>query len=150
MRMADGLAIIQAYPQPLSKDLPRGKLHAARHIHTTVILTICSRRFGDTAANKGIRSFLDTNSYTRTLPEALKTACASVVAGIIRMPLTPIDTIKTTYQAQGRDAWTLLRQRVCIYAINTIFLGNSLSFRSRPTVSSHYITERGQRLGLLL
>jgi len=150
MRMADGLAIIQVYQRPLSKDLPPGEPHPTRHIHTPGILTIRSCRFGDTAANKGIRSFLDTNSYTRTFPEALKTACASVVAGIIRMPLTPIDTIKTTYQAQGRDAWTLLRQRVCIHVINIMFLGNSVSFRLRLMVSSHYITERGQPSGLHL
>jgi len=80
-------------------------------------------RFGDTAANKGIRSFLDTNSYTRTLPEALKTACASLVAGIFRMPLTPIDTIKTTYQAQGRDGWTLLKQRIKTNGIGSLWYG---------------------------
>lgn len=69
-------------------------------------------RFGDTAANAGILALLESNTFMRKLPTLIKTAFASVAAACFRMILTPVDTIKTTMQTQGKDGIPLLRARV--------------------------------------
>lgn len=69
-------------------------------------------RFGDTAANVGILALLQSNTFMRKLPTPVKTVFASVAAACFRMLLTPVDTIKTTMQTQGKDGIPLLRARV--------------------------------------
>jgi hypothetical protein len=69
-------------------------------------------RFGDTAANAGILALLESNEFTRTLPKFIQTAFASVAAALFRMILTPVDTLKTTLQAQGKRGWGILGRRV--------------------------------------
>ena len=59
-------------------------------------------RFGDTAANAGILSLW--SSYPeldKSVPTAIKTLSCSVAAGLFRIGLMPIDTLKTTMQVQG-------------------------------------------------
>ena len=55
-------------------------------------------RFGDTAANVGILALLESNTE---LPIALKTGAASITAGVWRIFIMPIDTVKTTLQVIG-------------------------------------------------
>lgn len=69
-------------------------------------------RFGDTAANVGILALLEGNTYMRRLPALIKTIFASLAAAAFRMILTPVDTVKTTMQTQGRDGMKILRARV--------------------------------------
>ena|ERR1700722_7514275 len=69
-------------------------------------------RFFDTAANAGILALLQSNAYMRRLPELVKTVFASLIAAACRMILTPVDTVKTTLQAQGRPGVEILRARV--------------------------------------
>lgn len=69
-------------------------------------------RFGDTAANVGILAFLASNSYTKTLPSPVKTIFVSTAAALFRLVLTPVDTVKTTMQTQGKDGMKILRARV--------------------------------------
>ena len=69
-------------------------------------------RFGDTAANVGILALLKGNKYLKDLPSFIKTIFASVAAAAFRIVLTPVDTVKTTYQAQGKDGGRILRARV--------------------------------------
>ena len=69
-------------------------------------------RFGDTAANAGILALLESNKFMRTLPKFIQTAFASFAAALFRMILTPVDTLKTTLQAQGKRGWGILRRRV--------------------------------------
>ncbi|KAG8409216.1 hypothetical protein J3458_019333 [Metarhizium acridum] len=80
-------------------------------------------RFGDTAANAGILALLQSNSYLRKLPSPAKTVFASLCAAGFRMVLTPIDTLKTTLQAQGSSGIDLLRQRFHKYGIATLWWG---------------------------
>lgn len=80
-------------------------------------------RFGDTAANAGILALLQSNSYMKTLPTPVKTLFASVAAACFRMTLTPVDTIKTTMQTQGKEGMTLLRARVKKYGIGSLWYG---------------------------
>jgi len=80
-------------------------------------------RFGDTAANVGILVLLESNSYMKTLPSLVKTIFASVAAALFRMILTPVDTIKTTMQTQGQSGWEILKRRIKLYGIGTLWYG---------------------------
>lgn len=80
-------------------------------------------RFGDTAANAGILALLESNPTLSKLPTHIQTIFASLLAALFRMVLTPIDTVKTTLQAQGKPGWAILRQRIKIYGLTTLFYG---------------------------
>ena len=69
-------------------------------------------RFGDTAANVGILALLSSNTFMRGLPSPVKTIFAGVAAACFRMVLTPIDTVKTTIQTDGKAGMRILRSRV--------------------------------------
>lgn len=68
-------------------------------------------RFGDTAANVGILALLESNGFMKKLPSLVKTVFASLAAAAFRMILTPVDTVKTTLQTEGRGGMKLLRAR---------------------------------------
>ena len=59
-------------------------------------------RFGDTAANTGMLTALNSMESTKNLNVGLKTATASVAAALFRIVLMPIDTVKTTMQVTGK------------------------------------------------
>jgi len=59
-------------------------------------------RFGDTAANTGTITLLNSYEVTERLSIGVKTAVASFSAGLFRIFLMPIDTIKTTMQVTGK------------------------------------------------
>ncbi|KAK8867604.1 mitochondrial carrier domain-containing protein [Apiospora arundinis] len=80
-------------------------------------------RFGDTAANAGILAFMHSNGYLDKLPSPVKTIFVSLCAAAFRMILTPIDTLKTTLQAQGARGTSLLRQRVKTNGIGSLWWG---------------------------
>jgi len=52
-------------------------------------------RFGDTAANTGVLTFLNSMDQTKDLSVGLKTIAASASAGLFRICIMPIDTVKT-------------------------------------------------------
>lgn len=80
-------------------------------------------RFGDTAANAGILALLQSNPYMRELPTLVKTIFASLAAAAFRMILTPIDTVKTTLQTQGKPGMQILRARIKMYGVGTLWYG---------------------------
>eukprot|EP00522_Entomoneis_paludosa_P012754 CAMPEP_0172440276 /NCGR_PEP_ID=MMETSP1065-20121228/955_1 /TAXON_ID=265537 /ORGANISM="Amphiprora paludosa, Strain CCMP125" /LENGTH=289 /DNA_ID=CAMNT_0013189063 /DNA_START=39 /DNA_END=908 /DNA_ORIENTATION=- len=59
-------------------------------------------RFGDTAANTGVLTALNSMEATRDLNVGLKTMAASAAAATFRIFLMPIDTVKTTMQVTGK------------------------------------------------
>jgi hypothetical protein len=59
-------------------------------------------RFGDTAANTGVLTALNAMEATRDMNVGFKTVAASVAAGLFRIFLMPIDTVKTTMQVTGK------------------------------------------------
>uniref|UniRef100_A0A6U3NU43 Mitochondrial carrier protein n=1 Tax=Ditylum brightwellii TaxID=49249 RepID=A0A6U3NU43_9STRA len=59
-------------------------------------------RFGDTAANTGMLTLMDSMELTKDLSVGLKTVSASVAAATFRIFLMPIDTVKTTMQVTGK------------------------------------------------
>jgi len=104
-------------------------------------------RFGDTAANAGILALLESNTYMKNLPYLVQTLFASLAAAAFRMILTPIDTLKTTLQTQGKPGWKILKARVSFsipflsyggLKSNLFYSGN----RSRGMVLVPYGTER--------
>ncbi|TDL20458.1 mitochondrial carrier [Rickenella mellea] len=80
-------------------------------------------RFGDTAANAGILALLQGNPYLRRLYSPVKTIFASLAAAAFRMILTPVDTVKTTMQTQGRDGMKILRARIKANGIGSLWWG---------------------------
>jgi hypothetical protein len=58
-------------------------------------------RFGDTAANTGVLTLMNSLESTKDLNVGFKTVAASASAAIFRIFLMPIDTVKTTMQVQG-------------------------------------------------
>ena len=58
-------------------------------------------RFGDTAANAGTLSLLDSYEGLKGLPIGIKTVAASFSAGAFRILLMPVDACKTTMQVRG-------------------------------------------------
>ena len=59
-------------------------------------------RFGDTAANTGMLTALNSMDSTRNMNVGFKTAAASAAAALFRIFLMPIDTVKTTMQVTGK------------------------------------------------
>jgi len=59
-------------------------------------------RFGDTAANTGMLTLMDSYESTRNLNVSLKTLAASTAAACWRIFLMPVDTTKTTMQVTGK------------------------------------------------
>ncbi|PIL34468.1 transporter [Ganoderma sinense ZZ0214-1] len=80
-------------------------------------------RFGDTAANVGILALLKSNKYLKDLPALAKTVFASVAAALFRMILTPVDTVKTTMQTDGKAGLSILRSRIKRYGVGTLWYG---------------------------
>jgi hypothetical protein len=72
-------------------------------------------RFGDTAANAGIFALLNSNSYMKKMPTLVKSGFAALAAAAFRMILTPIDTVKTTLQTQGKPGMQILKTRVRLF-----------------------------------
>ncbi|RKO90876.1 mitochondrial carrier domain-containing protein, partial [Blyttiomyces helicus] len=93
-------------------------------------------RFGDTAANAGILAFLDSSETTRNLPVAVKTIGASAASASFRMLLTPIDTLKTTMQTQGKDGIKILKARLAAHGVGTLWYGALAS--AAATFVGHY------------
>ncbi|KAF9039316.1 mitochondrial carrier protein [Panaeolus papilionaceus] len=80
-------------------------------------------RFGDTAANAGILALLQSNPVLSKLPSLIQTIFASLAAAAFRMILTPIDTVKTTLQTQGRAGMQILKARIRRYGVGTLWYG---------------------------
>lgn len=76
-------------------------------------------RFGDTAANTAILALLEPYD----IPIALKTGAASISAGLWRILITPIDTLKTTLQVEGKQALPLLGAKIRTHGVLVTFHG---------------------------
>jgi len=59
-------------------------------------------RFGDTAANTGMITLMDSFDATKDLNVGVKTGTASAAAALFRIFLMPVDTVKTTMQVTGK------------------------------------------------
>jgi hypothetical protein len=80
-------------------------------------------RFGDTAANAGILALLQSNSYMEKMPALIQTVFASLTAAGFRMLITPIDTLKTILQTEGKPGWKILETRIKTCGIKSLWYG---------------------------
>ena len=69
-------------------------------------------RFGDTAANDGIRAALGALDATAAWPSAYTSVACSVAAGLFRVLLMPLEVVKTSMQVEGTGALKSLRSRI--------------------------------------
>lgn len=65
-------------------------------------------RFGDTFSNTLFLTFLGNSSVTKNLPMLVQTIGASVTAGLFRIFLVPVDTVKTILQVEGKNGLAIL------------------------------------------
>jgi hypothetical protein len=91
-------------------------------------------RFGDTAANTGIITLLDSYDETKELPVAIKTLAASGAAATFRIALMPIDACKTTMQVEGSIAPLIAKFRA--NGPRVLFNGSLAS--ASATFAGHY------------
>ena len=85
-------------------------------------------RFGDTAANAGVITLLDSYVETKDLPIAAKTICASFIAFLWRINLMPIDTVKITLQVNGKDGLKLLASKYRQNGVGVFYHGTLGAF----------------------
>ena len=76
-------------------------------------------RFGDTAANEGIKELLSGTN----LSVGIITACASFTAALWRIVLTPVDTLKTTLQVTGQTGMHRLWEKVAKHGFWVLYDG---------------------------
>jgi len=91
-------------------------------------------RFGDTAANAGVLTLLNSMDETKNLTVGIKTAAASASAALFRIFLMPIDTCKTTMQVTGKFSNVI--QKVKTSGVPVLYHG-SLAAAS-ATFVGHY------------
>jgi len=93
-------------------------------------------RFGDTFANVGILALFRSNPYLDKLPTLIKSVFASLLAATFRMTLTPIDTLKTTMQTEGKSGLQKLKNRIKNYGIGSLWYGAFAT--AAATFAGHY------------
>lgn len=90
---------------------------------TFAILQTPLSRFGDTAANTGVLELLALTTWGQTLPIGIKTAAASAAGSLWRIGITPLDTLKTTMQVEGKAAKDMLMQKVQREGLSVLYQG---------------------------
>lgn len=93
-------------------------------------------RFGDIATNTGVMYYLNNNQSTKELPIPLKTFIGSTFAGLWRINLMPIDTTKTMLQVHGKKGITILREKIKINGIKTLYNGSMGAYSA--TLVGHF------------
>lgn len=91
-------------------------------------------RFGDTAANTGILTLLNSLSSTQDLPVFVKTVACSASAAAFRIFLMPIDTCKTTMQVTGK--FSNVVKKVKANGVGALYQGSLAS--ASATFVGHY------------
>lgn len=69
-------------------------------------------RFGDTFANTLFLTLMEKYENTKNLPIMAKTLGASLTAALFRIFLTPVDTLKTILQVEGKAGIRILTNKI--------------------------------------
>ena len=89
-------------------------------------------RFGDTAMNIGMMELLkDSDMNTAT-----KTFAGSCGAGLWRMSIMPLDTLKSSMQVNGNNGISILRDRIRQQGLSTMY--NSSLASGTATIVGHF------------
>ena len=84
-------------------------------VHTSLV------RFGDTAANAGVDALLS------GVPLALRTAASTATSVAFRVLVSPVDTLKTTAQVEGKAALALLRAKARRDGVGVLWHGCNMA-----------------------
>ena len=84
-------------------------------------------RFVSTATNDGVETFLSNLEITKDWGPGLSTVIASILVGMWRVFLMPIDTCKTVLQIDSTDGFRNLMRKVKSGNINVLYQGMSFS-----------------------
>ena len=93
-------------------------------------------RFGDTAANTGIITLLNSNEKTKDLPVSIKTFVASSTAALWRICIMPLDTCKTILQVEGNKGMSILKNKIRTHGVTSLYHGSIGA--STATLVGHY------------
>ena len=89
-------------------------------------------RFGDTAANMAANTYLENYDMC----QAEKTFIGSIGAGLWRIGIIPVDSFKSHLQVHGKPGLDILKNKIKINGISTLWNGCSASFTG--TVIGHF------------
>lgn len=93
-------------------------------------------RFGDTASNMGVLSYMNQSPELKDLPIAVKTSLASFIAALFRVLLMPLDTYKTMLQVEGSKGWSIMSNKIRTSGPSVLFHGAVAS--ATATAAGHY------------
>eukprot|EP00053_Salpingoeca_punica_P008269 m.74654 g.74654 ORF g.74654 m.74654 type:complete len:302 (+) comp14523_c0_seq3:196-1101(+) len=93
-------------------------------------------RFGDTAANSGMLALLGSYELTKDMPIGFKTMAASAAAGLWRINLMPIDTVKTIMQVEGSNGIPALKAKYKVHGLRVFYHGALAA--SAGTMAGHF------------
>lgn len=93
-------------------------------------------RFVATAANDGVETLLTSLDYTKDWGPGRSTVIASMVVGMWRILLMPIDTCKTVLQVDSVDGFRSLMRKVKAGKIYVLYQGGAANAIS--AIASHY------------
>jgi hypothetical protein len=80
-------------------------------------------RFGDTATNVGVLALFDAIPDAAGVPGPVRTAAASVAAGLWRIVCMPVDTSKTALQVEGKEGLERLKNKVLAEGPGPLYSG---------------------------
>ena len=89
-------------------------------------------RFGDTAANVGALSYLEDSN----LSQANKTFIGSIIAGMWRVSVIPIDAFKSNLQIHGSKGIDIIKERIKINGYSSLYNGGKALYFG--TVIGHF------------
>jgi len=92
-------------------------------------------RFGDTAANVGMLTMLNSIDSTKDLSTPVKTLGASAAAASFRIVIMPIDTVKTMMQVEGKQGLPKLMVKI---RKSPLALWHGALGASAATFAGHY------------
>lgn len=101
-------------------------------------------RFGDTAANTGVLTLMDSFEATKTLPVGVKTVAASVGAALFRIGLMPIDTVKTTMQVTGKFSAVVDKMKAS--GVRSLFNGSIAAAGATFVGHYPYVSEKARSI----
>ena len=93
-------------------------------------------RFGDTFSNTLALSLCKENDILKNMPIPVQTAFASTTAGLFRILLMPIDTVKTVLQVEGKNGLGVLKNKLKIGGPPVMFHGAIAT--ASATMVGHY------------
>lgn len=93
-------------------------------------------RFVSTATNDGVETFLSNLEITKDWGPGLSTVIASILVGMWRVFLMPIDTCKTVLQIDSTDGFRNLMRKVKSGNINVLYQGSIANAVS--AIAAHY------------